>query len=405
MLRPIQCSIAVAVFGLVLSGGCNGSAEKVVDQPEPMAETDASGDVAQASTPAEETAGSPAKITKTSFGKTAEGVDVDLYTCTNANGLVMKVTNYGAIVVALETPDRDGQLMNITLGFDDLEGYLPRHPYFGATVGRYCNRIAKGKFTLEGKEYTLATNNDPNHLHGGDVGFDKVVWTARQLETAEAVGVEFSYHSPDGEEGYPGNLDAKVVYSLTNKNQMIVDFSATTDQPTPVNLTNHNYWNLAGAGSGSIRDHELMIAADQFLAVDATLIPTGEFTDVKGTPLDFTAAKKIGADLDKIESDPVGYDHCYVLRDSAEGLKMAARVVDSGSGRVMEIQTTQPAIQFYSGNFLAGGDTEGGYQQYHGFCLETQHYPDSPNRADFPTTILQPGETYRQTTVHTFSAE
>ena len=357
------------------------------------------------STPKETTAETSAKITKTGFGKTAEGVEVDLYTCTNANGLVMKVTNYGAIVVGLETPDRDGKLANVTLGFDDLDGYLPRHPYFGATVGRYCNRIAKGKFTLDGKEYTLATNNDPNHLHGGNAGFDKVVWTATEQETADSVGVKFSYRSPDGEEGYPGNLDVTVVYSLTNKNEMIVDFSATTDQPTPINLTNHNYWNLAGAGAGSIRDHELMIASDQFLGVDETLIPTGDFADVKGTPLDFTTPKKIGKDLDKIESDPVGYDHCFVLRDSAQKMKMAARVVDSGSGRVMEIHTTQPAIQFYSGNFLTGGDVEGGYPQYHGFCLETQHFPDSPNRSDFPTTILKPGETYRQTTVHAFSVE
>ena len=417
MSRTIQFSLAVVVMGTVFFSGCSTDTE---NSPEPVAEASesavvepASSAVGQNKTDVSETEASETEasetltvgITKESFGKTAEGVEVELYTCTNANGLVMKLTNYGAIVVSLETPDRDGKLANVTLGFGDLAGYLPRHPYFGATVGRFCNRIAKGKFSLEGKDYTLATNNDPNHLHGGNAGFDKVVWTATEQQTDDAVGVEFSYRSPDGEEGYPGNLDVKVVYSLTNKNELMVDFTATTDQATPVNLTNHNYWNLAGAGSGDIRSHELMIAADQFLAVDSTLIPTGKLSDVKGTPLDFSTAKQIGNDLDKIEADPVGYDHCYVLRETAEGLKMAARVKHPGSGRVMEIRTTQPAIQFYSGNFLQGGDDEGGYQQYHGFCLETQHYPDSPNQPDFPTTILKPGETYRQTTVHAFTVE
>ena len=410
MSRTIQLSLALLVVGTVFFSGCNTETESGVER----SETAAAGPESASVEPVSPSAGkketrqsetSAAGVTKEPFGKTTEGVEVEIYTCTNANGLVMKLTNYGAIVVSLETPDRDGKLANITLGFDELAGYLPRHPYFGATVGRFCNRIAKGKFSLDGKEYTLATNNDPNHLHGGNVGFDKVVWTATELQTGDAVGVEFSYRSPDGEEGYPGNLDVKVVYSLTNKDEMVVDFSATTDQATPVNLTNHNYWNLAGAGSGDIRSHELTIAADQFLAVDATLIPTGELRDVKGTPLDFSAAKKIGDDLDKIEADPVGYDHCYVLRETAAGLKMAARVKDPGTGRVMEIRTTQPAIQFYSGNFLKGGDDEGGYQQYHGFCLETQHHPDAPNQPGFPTTILKPGETYRQTTVHAFSAE
>ena len=420
MSRTIQFSLALVVMGAVLFSGCTTETESGVERSEtaitgpestaaepvaPSGGQDATGtdETGTDATGTDET--STAGITKEPFGKTAEGVEVEIYTCTNANGLVMKLTNYGAIVVSLETPDRDGKLANITLGFDDLAGYLPRHPYFGATVGRFCNRIAKGKFSLDGKEYTLATNNAPNHLHGGNAGFDKVVWTATEQQTEDAVGVEFSYRSADGEEGYPGNLDVKVVYSLTNKNEMVVDFSATTDQATPVNLTNHNYWNLAGAGSGDIRSHELMIAADQFLAVDATLIPTGKLSDVKGTPLDFSAVKKIGDDLDKIEADPVGYDHCYVLRETAAGLKMAARVKDPGTGRVMEIRTTQPAIQFYSGNFLKGGDDEGGYQQYHGFCLETQHHPDAPNQPDFPTTILKPGETYRQTTVHAFSAE
>ncbi len=344
-------------------------------------------------------------VEKSSFGKTADGEEVFLYTCTNANGLVMNLTNYGAIVVSLETPDRDGELDNITLGFDSLDGYLARHPYFGATVGRYCNRIAGGKFTIGENEYTLATNNPPNHLHGGVMGFDKVIWNAEEVQNENEVGVRFTYRSPDGEEGYPGNLDATAVYTLTNDNEMKVEFTATTDQPTPVNLTNHNYWNLAGAGSGTILDHELEIAADQYLPVDSTLIPTSELADVEGTPLDFTTAKKIGDDIKQIDSDPQGYDHCFVLPSQDGSLALAARVKDPKSGRVMEIHTTQPGIQFYSGNFLDGSEAGGGFKQYEGFCLETQHYPDSPNQPSFPNTILQPGETYQQTTVHKFLVE
>ena len=344
-------------------------------------------------------------VKKRSFGKTGDGKKVTLYTCTNANGLVMKLTTYGAIVVSLETPDRDGKLANITLGFDSIEGYMPRHPYFGATVGRFCNRIAKGKFTLDGKEYQLATNNAPNHLHGGDAGFDKVLWKGRTVKTDDAVGVEFRYKSKDGEEGYPGNLKVAVVYKLTNKNEFTVEFTATTDKATPINLTNHNYWNLAGAGSGTIHEHELTVSADKFLAVDDTLIPTGDLTDVKNTPLDFTKAKKIGTDLAKIKSDPVGYDHCFVLRKQDGKLNLAARVKDPKSGRVMEIYTTQPGLQFYTGNFLDGSESNGGFKQYEAFCLETQHYPDSPNQPSFPSAILKPGETFKQTTVHRFSVE
>ncbi|MCH7727492.1 MAG: galactose mutarotase [Planctomycetes bacterium] len=344
-------------------------------------------------------------VKKRSFGKTGDGKKVTLYTCTNANGLVMKLTTYGAIVVSLETPDRDGKLANITLGFDSLEGYMPRHPYLGATVGRFCNRIAKGKVTLDGKEYQLATNNAPNHLHGGDAGFDKVLWKGRTVKTDDAVGVEFRYKSKDGEEGYPGNLKVAVVYTLTNKNEFTVEFTATTDKATPINLTNHNYWNLAGAGSGTIHEHELTVSADKFLAVDDTLIPTGDLTDVKNTPLDFTKAKKIGTDLAKIKSDPVGYDHCFVLRKQDGKLNLAARVKDPKSGRVMEIYTTQPGLQFYTGNFLDGSESNGGFKQYEAFCLETQHYPDSPNQPSFPSAILKPGETFKQTTVHRFSVE
>lgn len=344
-------------------------------------------------------------IEKTSFGKTEDGQEIDLYTCTNKNGLIVKLTNYGAIVVSVETPDRDGKLANITLGFDKLDGYLQRHPYFGSTVGRYCNRIAKGKFTLDGKEYTLATNNGENHLHGGDAGFDKQVWNAEQVETDNGVGVKFIRRSPDGEEGYPGNLDVTATYTLTNDNELQMEFTATTDKATPCNLTNHNYWNLAGAGSGTNENHELQLESDKYLPVDDGLIPTGELADVKGTPLDFSSPHKIGERLKEIDADPVGYDHCYALRSQDGSLALAARVKEPNSGRVMEIYTTQPGIQLYSGNFLDGTESGGGFNQYGAFCLETQHYPDSPNQPEFPTTILKPGETYKQTTVHKFSVE
>ena len=345
--------------------------------------------------------GSDMNVQESPFGKTQDGVGIDLYTCTNDNGLVLKMTNYGAIVVSLEVPDRNSNLDNVTLGFPTLDGYLARHPYFGSTVGRYCNRIAKGEFTVGGEQYTLATNNGDNHLHGGQVGFDKVVWSAEPIESESAVGVRFTYLSEDGEEGYPGNVNVTAVYVLDNDNELVVEFMATTDKACPINLTNHCYWNLAGEGSGTIRDHELMIAGDKYLPVDDTLIPTGDLADVEGTLLDFTQPETIGARLDQI----AGYDHCFVLRGEAGEMKPAARVKDPETGRVMEIRTTQPGIQFYSGNFLDGAEAGGGYKQYGGFCLETQHFPDSPNQPSFPSTILKPGETYKHTTIHKFFTE
>lgn len=341
-------------------------------------------------------------VAKTSFGKTTDGAEVSLFTCTNRHGLEIQLTDYGAIVVAVKTPDREGRLENITLGFPNLEGYLQRHPYFGATVGRYANRIAQGKFTLDGKQYTLAANNNENHLHGGVAGFDKRMWQAEPVKQEDRVGVRFQRRSPDGEEGYPGNLDATVTYTLTNDNELIADYTAVTDQATPVNLTNHAYWNLAGGAEGTILDHQLMLAADKYLPVDAGLIPTGELADVSGTPFDFRKPTAIGARIQQIKSDPVGYDHCYVLRNQSGSLALAARVTDGKSGRVLEIHTTQPGIQFYSGNFLNGEPANGGYPQYTGLCLETQHFPDSPNQPRFPSTILKPGQAYRQTTVHKF---
>ena len=333
---------------------------------------------------------------KEAYGKLPDGTQIDQYTLSNPNGLKVKIITYGAIMTAVETPDRNGKIENITLYRDSLADYMemkdgkPTTPYFGATVGRYGNRIAKGRFTLDGKEYTLAVNNGPNALHGGLKGFDKVVWKAEPVKTAGTAGVVFTYTSPDGEEGYPGTLKAKVTYSLTDKDELKMDYEATTDKATVVNLTNHTYWNLAGAGNGDILKHELTLNADRFLPVDGTLIPLGRLDAVKGTAMDFTAPKAIGKDMAQVEG---GYDHCYVLSRKGDGLSLAARVTEPTSGRVMEVYTTQPAIQFYGGNFLDGTITAGGktYEKHYGFCLETQHYPDSPNQKDFPHDRAQAG--------------
>ena len=386
---PARAWIAVMCFGSLLLAAAWSHAE-------PEAKKKASKKPGSKST---------MSIVKSPFGKTADGTEVSLYTCTNRNGLVAKFIDYGAIIVAVETPDRSGRLQNITLGFPSLQGYLERHPYFGATVGRYCNRIAKGKFALNGKQYSLAANNGENHLHGGLVGFDKVMWEATEVKSDKAVGIRFQRRSPDGEEGYPGNLEATVTYTLTNSNELVAELTATTDQATPVNLTNHTYWNLSGGSAGTILDHQLTIVADKYLPVDAGLIPTGELADIEGTPFDFRQSTAIGARIQQIKSDPVGYDHCYSLRNQDGSLAVAARVKEPKSGRVMEVLTTQPGIQFYSGNFLNGQPANGGYPQYAGLCLETQHYPDSPNQPRFPSVILQPRTTYRQVTVHRFLTE
>lgn len=347
-------------------------------------------------------------IEKTVFGKTKDGQEVHLFTIKNKNGLVLKLIDYGATVVAVETPDKNGKLDNITLSFPNLEGYTQRHPYFGSTVGRYGNRIAQGKFKIEDQEYTLATNNDVNHLHGGKVGFDAMVWKAEEVQSPNTTGVKFTYSSPDGEEGYPGKLDTTVTYSLTNDDQLSIDYEAQTDKPTVVNLTNHCYWNLGGAGSGDILKHELMIAADKYLPIDSTSIPTGELADVAGTAMDFTKPTAIGARIDELKKEPhttKGYDHCYVLRGQGGALELAAVVKDPASGRVMEILTTEPGIQLYCGNFLDGSEGNGGFKQHEAFCLETQHYPDSPNQPSFPSTLLKAGDTYKSKTVHKFSVE
>ncbi len=345
------------------------------------------------------------EIQRQEFGQQPDGQMVDLYVLTNGNGLEARIMTYGATLVSLKVPDNDGNLADITLGCDSLEGYLEASPYFGATVGRYANRIAKGKFTLNGVEYTLATNNGENHLHGGIKGFDKVLWQAGTVRQEDGVGVKFVYLSKDGEEGYPGNLNCTVTYMLTDKDELKISYEAKTDKPTLVNLTHHSYFNLAGQGNGDILGHELMVNADQYTPVDAGLIPTGEIRDVAGTPMDFTTPHTIGERIAQVEG---GYDHNFVLRGGGGEIVLAARVYEPQSGRVMEVYTTEPGIQFYSGNFLDGSITgkDGKvYYQYYGFCLEPQHFPDSPNKPNFPSAILRPGETYQTQTVFRFSTQ
>jgi aldose 1-epimerase len=360
---------------------------------------------------AKKEAKSEADVTVRPFGTTADGQPVRMYTLTNENGLKAEIMNYGAIVVSLEVPDRQGKMGDIVLGYDNLQDYIKKSPYFGAIVGRYGNRIAKGRFTLDGVVYDkLAINDGANHLHGGVKGFDKVVWQDEPVRRADGVGVKLRYLSKDGEEGYPGNLQATVTYVLTNKNELRIEYLATTDKATPVNLTHHGYWNLTG-GERDILGHVLTLNADRYTPVDKGLIPTGQVPTVKGTPMDFTVATPIGAridaDFEQLKFGG-GYDHNWVLNKGGKGMTLAARVYEPTSGRVMEVLTTEPAIQFYSGNFLDGTITgKGGrvYQHRWGLCLETQHYPDSPNKPNFPSTILRPGQKYATTTVYRFSTK
>ena len=347
-----------------------------------------------------------ASVKKEAFGKTSDGVAVERYTLTNTNGMTAKIITYGAILTELDVPDRDGKLGDVVLGFDNLKDYLAGHPYFGATVGRVANRIAKGEFTLDGKKYKLAVNNPPNSLHGGQKGFDKVVWQAEPETLPDAAAVKFTYVSKDGEEGYPGNLSVTVVYTLTNNNALRLDYKATTDKATPVNLTNHTYFNLAGPKAGDILDHELTIAADKYTPADDALLPTGEIKPVKGTPLDFSKPHRIGERIDQLKGDPVGYDHNYVLNSGGKELALAARVREPKTGRIMEMYTTEPGVQFYTGNFLNGKEKGRGgvaYRKHWGFCLEAQHFPDSLHHENFPSIILKPGETYKQTTIYKFT--
>ncbi len=340
------------------------------------------------------------------FG-TIGGKAVEQFTLTNKNGVEIRAITYGGIITSITTPDRTGAMGDIVLGFDSLDGYLGGHPYFGAIIGRYGNRIAKGRFTIDGTEYKLATNNGPNHLHGGNKGFDKQLWDARLVPGQN--GVVFAYTSADGEEGYPGKLTVEITYTLSDKNELMVDYKASTDKSTHVNLTQHSYFNLAG--SGDVLGHEVTIDADRYTPVDATLIPTGELAPVDGTPFDFRKSTAIGARID--QPDPQlkhggGYDHNWVLNGTAGNLRTAARVVEPKTGRTLEVRTTEPGMQFYTGNFLDGKLIGKGGQSYgrrSGFCLETQHYPDTPNQKNFPSTLLKPSEEYKSKTVFTFGVQ
>jgi aldose 1-epimerase len=349
-------------------------------------------------------------ITKKLFGTLPDGTAVDLYTLRNSKGMEAQITTYGGIVTSLKVPGRHGTSDDVVLGYDHLDGYLKTTPYFGALIGRYGNRIANGRFTLDGKAYPLAVNDGSNHLHGGLKGFDKVIWTARPVDTANGPTLQLTYLSPDGEEGYPGNLLVTAVYAVTEENALSVDFVATTDKKTVCNLTHHSYFNLAG--KGNVLAHVVQINADKFTPVDARLIPTGELRPVAGTPMDFRQPTPIGRHIDDPADEQIklgkGYDHNWVLNKKSNELSLAARVSDPGTGRVMEVWTTEPGTQFYSGNYLDGtiiGKRGWAYTARNGFCFEPQHYPDSPNHPEFPTTELKPGETYRCTIAYKFSVK
>lgn len=351
-----------------------------------------------------------ATITRSAYGKLEDGTEISLYTLTNTAGTVVTITNYGGIIVSIKTEDKNGKLEDIVLGFDSLSSYVKYRTFFGSLVGRYGNRIAKGKFKLDDQTYNLAVNNGENHLHGGLKGFDKVVWTPDSYNTPDGAVLKLTYTSKDLEEGYPGNLQSEVTYTLSNDNELKIDYKATTDKKTIVNLTNHSYFNLSGNTKTDILNHEVSIAASKFLPVDKGLIPTGELKDVKGTPFDFTTPHVVGeriADKDQQLQYGGGYDHCWVF-DDADKLAPKATVYDSISGRFLEVFTTEPAVQFYSGNFLDGsvtGKFNTVYAKRFGLCLETQHFPDSPNHPSFPSTVLNPGDVYTSQTIYKFSVK
>ena len=350
------------------------------------------------------------KITKSSFGKTPDGIEVYKYSMKNSKGMEVDVITYGGIITKWTSADKNGNYQNVVLGYDNLDQYIKSTPYFGALIGRYGNRIARGRFTLDGTTYELATNNGINHLHGGLKGFDKVVWNAEELDTDNTASLKLSYVSKDGEEGYPGTLRVTVIYTLTNDNSLEVDYEATADKKTIVNLTQHSYFNLSGDFTQTILDHELTLNADAFLPVDSTLIPTGEIRPVENTPFDFRTAKEIGRDIN-VDNEQLkrgrGFDHCWVLNDQGTFRKVAS-AYHAETGRLLEISTDEPGIQFYSGNFLDGKlpmPGGGTYAYRTGFCLETQHYPDSPNQEAFPSVVLEPGEKYFTRTVFKFSTK
>jgi aldose 1-epimerase len=345
-------------------------------------------------------------IQKEKFGETPDGRVIHLYTLKNPNGIKVKIINYGAAIVSIEVPDKNGNFADIVLGYDSLDGYINDSVYLGVTVGRYANRIAGGKFTIDGVEYRLAKNNGENHLHGGIEGFFKKVWSEKNVfSSKEKAGIELSYLSKDKEEGYPGNLQSIVKYTLTPNNELIIEYEASTDKPTPVNLTNHSYFNLKGQGNGDILNHRIMLNAKKYTPVDEGLIPTGEIKSVEGTPLDFTKIEAIGARIDELdEKFGGGYDHNFILEGVSDSLVLAAKVIEPESGRVLEIYTTKPGIQFYTGNYLKNIKGKSGkiYKKYFGFCLEPQYFPDSPNKPNFPSSILKPNETRKELIVYKF---
>ena len=399
MLRGHHPTVVWAILlGIAVLVGCRGETSS----------TPASGGAAAPSANVESSLSDASEFQMTvqqePFGKTPEGAEITRYLLSNQNGMTVGLIDWGATVTHVMVPDTAGDVANITLGFGDLEGYLANAPYFGGICGRYSNRIADGAFTLNGQQYTLATNNAPSHLHGGDVGFNRKVWNGSTISDTDRVGVRFTYRSPDGEEGYPGNLNVEVVYSLDNQNSLTIDYTATCDQPTVLNLTNHCYWNLAGVGSGDVLDHELTLNCSRYLPVNDAMIPTGELRPVEGTPMDFRTPHPLGERIGDVSG---GYDHCYVadLPGESTGPILVARVRDQKSGRVMEVLTTEPGIQLYTGNFLDGSPAVGGFEKHGGFCLESQHFPNSPNEPSFPSTVLQPAEVYRQTTIHRFLTE
>jgi aldose 1-epimerase len=352
----------------------------------------------------------PHLMKKEAFGTTPQGSAISIYSFSNAHGLEVRAINYGGIIVSLRVPDKRGHLDDIALGLPDLAAYLDNKAYLGAIIGRYGNRIAGAQFKLDGVTYKLAANNAPNTLHGGNVGFNKAVWDAEPFDNEHGVGLIFKHTSPDGDEGYPGNLKVKVTYTLTDQDELIFDYEATTDKATPVNLTQHTYFNLAGEGHGDILAHDLMLNADRFTPVDKNLIPLGELRPVKNTPFDFSQPTAIGARINENDEQMLlgkGYDHNFVINRKGSGAELTARVHEPESGRIMEVYTTEPGVQFYTGNFLDGIAGKNGhiYKQRFGFCLETQHFPDSPNQPAFPSTILKPGETYRSRTMYKFSVE
>jgi aldose 1-epimerase len=349
------------------------------------------------------------KVEKKVFGKSSDGSAIDLFSLVNEKGMEVTLTNWGATIVSVQAPDRSGENADVVLGYDGLEGYLGDTAFLGCTVGRYGNRIAKGRFTLSGTEYQLAQNDGDNHLHGGIAGFNRKLWQAEEVTAADSVGVRMRYLSQDGEEGYPGNLDVTVTFTLDNENRLKIDYLAVTDKETVVNLTNHSYFNLKGNAAGDVLGHEVTINADRFTPVDSGLIPTGELRSVEGSPMDLRKPTPIGRrinDQDEQIRFGRGYDHNWVINQAGSSPWLAARVFEPETGRVLEVYTTEPGVQFYTGNFLDGtikGKNGAAYQHRYGFCLETQHFPDSPNQPSFPSTVLRPGERYQTTTIYSFS--